>query len=70
MGIETKKKVDGSINRHKALLVVKGFKQCYDIDYDGTFSPLVKFAILRSILSVAFLGLESSSARCAKHIFS
>jgi hypothetical protein len=40
-----KKRVDGSTNRYKARLIAKGFKQRYDIDYEDTFSPVVKAAI-------------------------
>jgi hypothetical protein len=48
-----KRKVDGSIDRYQARLVAKAFKQCYSIDYDYTFSHVVKFATICLILSVA-----------------
>lgn len=47
-----KRKLDGSLDRHKARLVAKGFKQCYGIDYEDSFSPVVKAAIIRVILSI------------------
>jgi histone deacetylase 1/2 len=44
-----KRKADGSLDRYKACLVAKGFKQ----RYEDTFSPVVKASTIRLILSVA-----------------
>jgi hypothetical protein len=49
---KVKKKVDGSVDCYKVRLVAKGFKQRYDIDYDDTFSRVVKPASIRLVLSI------------------
>jgi hypothetical protein len=44
---------DGSLKRYKARWVLLGFTQRPDVDYDGTFSLVVKSATVRTVLSLA-----------------
>ena len=50
-----KKKIkpDGTVGSYKARLVAKGFQQKEGIDYNETFSPVVRFESIRTILAIA-----------------
>ena len=44
---------DGSIDKYKARIVAKGFHQQQGIDYNDTFSPVIKATTIRIVLGLA-----------------
>jgi hypothetical protein len=48
-----KLRADGTLDRYKARWVIRGFTQCPRINYDETFSPVVKPTTVRTVLATA-----------------
>ena len=46
------KHVDGFVESYKARLVDRGVKQCYGLDYEDTFSLVIKPTTIRLLLSL------------------
>lgn len=49
----TKLNSDGSVNKYKARLVVKGYAQMFGVDFSETFAPVVRMDIIRMLLALA-----------------
>jgi hypothetical protein len=46
-----KLRADGTLDHYKACWVLQGFTQRPGVDYDETFSPVVKLAIVHMVLA-------------------
>jgi hypothetical protein len=48
-----KRHADGTVERYKAQLVAKGFHQQFGVNYEETYSPVIKPTTVRTVLSIA-----------------
>jgi hypothetical protein len=42
-----------SIEKHKAIIVARGFSQKEDIDYEEIFSPVARYTSIKTIIALA-----------------
>ena len=50
---KTKLNKSGEVDKYKARLVVKGYKQQYGVDYTEVFSPVARHDKIRLVISLA-----------------
>jgi hypothetical protein len=49
---KTKIAADGSVEKHKARFVARGFSQIEGVDYDETFAPVGRYTSIRTIITI------------------
>ena len=55
MDFQKENESDGSIDKYKARLVVKGFRQKEGLDYFDTYSPVTRITSIRMLIAIASL---------------
>ena len=50
-----KRKLDGSIDKYKARLVIKGYKQTEGLDYFDTYFPVTRINSIRMVFAICAL---------------
>jgi len=50
---KVKKATDDSVEKHKSIFVACGFSQVEGIDCDETFSPIVRYSSIKSMLALS-----------------
>ena len=50
-----KRKIDGSVDKDKARLVIKGYKQTEGLNYFDTYFPVMRINFIRMVLAIATL---------------
>eukprot|EP00253_Pinus_taeda_P010762 PITA_10762 len=48
-----KQATDGSVEKHKAIFIARGFSEFEEIDYDETFAPVARYSSIRSMLALS-----------------
>ncbi|GJY60111.1 retrovirus-related pol polyprotein from transposon TNT 1-94 [Tanacetum coccineum] len=51
--VSTKLKRNGEVDKYKACLVAKGYKQVYGVDYKEVFSPVARHDTIRLVIALA-----------------
>ena len=59
-----KMKTNGSIDKYKARLVVKGFRQKEGLDYFDTYSPVTRITSIKMLIAIQS---RNSSNGCENH---
>jgi hypothetical protein len=67
---KVKHNADGSMNIYKTRLVAKGYAQTYGIDYEETYSSIVKMTIVKTIIVMATTKGWSLHRMDIKNVFS
>ena len=52
MGVQTEKKIDGEVVKHRAKLVAKGYVQKQGVDFEEVFALVIRLDTVRLILAL------------------